>query len=58
MNYKKKVLEVVQKLSKVGLYLDIRKYKFLVKKTKYLRFIIKASKGISISLDKIKAIRA
>jgi hypothetical protein len=48
----------VQKLSKVGLHLNVGKSKFLVKKTKYLGFIIKARKGIRIDLDKIAAIKA
>jgi hypothetical protein len=48
----------VQKLSKAGLHLDIGKSEFLVKKTKYLGFIIKAGKGIRMDLDKIAAIKA
>ncbi|KAF2183548.1 hypothetical protein K469DRAFT_491003, partial [Zopfia rhizophila CBS 207.26] len=32
---------VLEKLSAVGLYLDIKKYKFKTKNTKYLKFIIK-----------------
>ena len=37
--------------------MDIKKCEFEVKITKYLRFIIKAGKGISIDLAKIAAIR-
>ena len=37
--------------------MDIKKCEFKVKTTKYLRFIIKAGKGISIDLAKIAAIR-
>ena len=37
--------------------MDIKKCEFEVKTTKYLGFIIKAGKGISIDLAKIAAIR-
>ena len=37
--------------------MNIKKCKFEVKTTKYLRFIIKAGKGISMDLAKIAAIR-
>ena len=37
--------------------MDIKKCEFEVKTTKYLRFIIKAGKGISMDLAKIAAIR-
>ena len=57
-DYKAKVKAVVQKLSAARLHLDVRKSKFSVKKTKYLGFIIKASKGISIDLEKVAAIKA
>ena len=40
------------------MYLDVNKSEFLVKKTKYLRFIIKAGRGISIDPDKVAAIKA
>ena len=48
----------MQKLSAARLHLDVRKSKFSIKKTKYLGFIIKASKGISIDLEKVAAIKA
>ena len=47
----------MQRLGVVGLYLDIGKSKFSIKITKYLRFIIKARKGIRIDLDKVTTIR-
>ena len=43
-------------LEKVGLYLEIGKSKFSIKRTKYLEFILKAKKGIYIDLNKIIAI--
>jgi hypothetical protein len=46
----------LQKLEKAGLYLDIKKYKFECKETKYLRFIIRAGEGIQMDPEKIKTI--
>jgi hypothetical protein len=40
------------------LYLDVNKSEFSVKKTKYLRFIIKVGQGVSIDLEKVLAITA
>ena len=37
--------------------MDIKKCEFKVKTTKYLRFIIKVGKGISIDLAKVATIR-
>jgi len=56
-DYKAKVRTVVEKLGAASLQLDIRKSEFGVKKTKYLGFIIKARKGISIDLEKVRVIR-
>jgi hypothetical protein len=39
------------------LLLNIKKCEFDVKSTKYLGFIIKASKGLRIDLEKIKVIK-
>jgi hypothetical protein len=47
----------LNKLEKAGLYLDIKKYEFKCKETKYLGFIIQAGKGIKIDLEKIKVIK-
>ena len=44
------VQKVLSKLQAVGLQVDIKKCEFEVKTTKYLRFIIKAGKGISMDL--------
>jgi hypothetical protein len=55
-NYKKKVHIVIRELGEAGLQLDIRKLEFSVKKIKYLGFIIKVGVGVSIDLEKIKAI--
>jgi hypothetical protein len=41
-DYEEKVKGIVQKLGAAKLYLDVNKSEFSVKKTKYLRFIIKA----------------
>ena len=57
-DYKEKVTQIVRKLSKARVHLDINKSKYLVKKIKYLRYIIKAGGGISIDLDKVAAIKA
>jgi hypothetical protein len=48
---------VLSKLQAAGLQVDIKKCEFKVKLTKYLRFVIEASKGISIDLAKVAAIR-
>ena len=47
---------VLRKLEEVGLKLDLSKYKFIVKRTKYLGFIIKLGKGIYIDPEKVEAI--
>ncbi|KAK1920528.1 hypothetical protein P3342_008289 [Pyrenophora teres f. teres] len=51
------VRKVLSKLQSAGLHVDIKKCEFEVKSTKYLGFIIDAGKGISIDLDKVKAIK-
>jgi hypothetical protein len=56
-DYKEKIYIVIKKLEAARLLLDIIKSNFSVKKVKYLSFIIKAEKGISINLEKIKAIK-
>ena len=50
------VQQVLQKLGKAGLQLDINKYNFEVKLTKYLGFIINVEKGIQIDPEKVQAI--
>ena len=57
IEHKAKVKQIVQRLGAVGLYLDISKSKFSIKITKYLKFIIKARKGIYIDLDKVTTIK-
>jgi hypothetical protein len=47
---------VLSKLQAVGLQVNIKKCEFKVKLTKYLRFIIEASKEISIDLTKVAVI--
>jgi hypothetical protein len=56
-DYKEKVYIVIKKLEAAKLLLDIIKSDFSVKKVKYLSFIIKVEKGISIDLEKVKAIK-
>jgi hypothetical protein len=46
---------VVIRLRNVGLTIDIRKYKFEIKKTKYLGLII-SDKGVRIDLNKVVAV--
>jgi hypothetical protein len=41
-DYENKVKGIVRKLGAAGLYLDVNKSEFSVKKTKYLGFIIEA----------------
>ena len=43
----------MQKLGKAGLHLDVSKSEFSVKETKYLGFIIKVEKEVSIDPKKI-----
>jgi hypothetical protein len=56
-DYKEKVCIVNKKLEAAKLLLDIIKSNFSVKKVKYLSFIIKVEKSISINLKKVKAIK-
>jgi hypothetical protein len=44
-------------MGKAGLPLDIKKCEFNVKSTKYLRFVIKAGKGLRMDPEKVKAIK-
>ena len=50
--YVKKVLE---RLQNAGLQVDIKKCKFRVKRTKYLRFIV-STNSIKTDLDKVKVV--
>jgi hypothetical protein len=50
------IQQVLGRLQAAGLQLDINKYKFKVKSTKYLGFIIEAGKGVHMDLNKVKAI--
>ena len=45
-DYRDKVKSVLSRLQEVGLQYNLGKYKFEVQSTKYLRFIIKARKGV------------
>jgi hypothetical protein len=47
---------VLSKLQIARLYVDIKKCEFKVKSTKYLGFIVKARKGISIDPAKVAII--
>ena len=55
--HREHVCKVLDKLKKVGFYLNINKYKFEIISIKYLDFIIKTEKGIYMDLNKIKMIR-
>ena len=51
------VREILGKLEKAGLYLDISKCDFLCKEVKYLGFIIRAGESITVDPIKVKAIK-
>ena len=55
--YCKRVIKVLTRLKEASLYIDIKIYKFKVKKIKYVSFIIKARKSTCIDPKKIKAIK-
>ena len=50
------VRTILSKLDRAGLYLDIDKCDFLCKEVKYLGFIIRAGKSVSVDQAKVKAI--
>ena len=54
--YREHVRRVILIIREASLYLDIDKYEFEVKTTKYLGFIIEVGKGISIDPSKVSAI--
>jgi ribosome-interacting GTPase 1 len=56
-DHREKVKKVLNRLQNAGLYIDIQKYEFEVRKTKYLGFIIEVSRGISIDPEKVQAIQ-
>ena len=56
-NYIKKVKQVLSALNAIKLYFNINKCKFIVIKTKYFKYIIKAKVKIKINLKKVKAIK-
>ena len=49
------IKKVLERLWNVGLQVDIKKYKFGVKHTKYLRFIM-TTEGIKVDFKKVEAI--
>ena len=55
LEYKVYIKKVLKRIQNTGLQVDIKKYKFGVKCTKYLRFII-TTEGIKVNLKKVKAI--
>ena len=55
-DYKNKVVTILEKLRTADLRLNINKYEFSVKITKYLEFIIKTKKELRINFEKIKVI--
>ena len=54
-NYIEHVCKVLLRLCKVRLQANIKKCKFNVTCTKYLRFVI-STKGVKVNLKKVKAI--
>jgi hypothetical protein len=54
--HREHVRKVLAKLQNAGLQLDIDKCEFEVQSTKYLGFIIEASKGVRMDPEKVKAI--
>ena len=54
--YCKHVNKILYHLCDASLQLNINKYKFKTQLIKYLKFIMKASKRISINPEKIKVI--
>ena len=56
-NYIKNVKQVLSTLNTAKLYFNINKYKFIIIKTKYFKYIIKAKIKIKINLKKVKAIK-
>lgn len=52
----KTVRSILGKLDKAGLYLDIDKCDFLCEQVKYLGFIVRAGKGVTVDPAKVKAI--
>jgi predicted oxidoreductase len=55
LQYKEHVCKVLLRLYKAGLQADIKKYKFNVTRTKYLRFVISTNR-VEVDLEKVKAI--
>jgi predicted aspartyl protease/transposase InsO family protein len=53
----RKVSEVLTRLQRAGLPVDISKCEFGVQEVKYLGFIIEAGKGIRVDPEKVRAIR-
>lgn len=51
------VQSILQKLKNAGLYLDIDKCEFLGDEVKYLGFIIRAGKSVTVDPAKVKAIK-
>jgi len=49
------IKKVLKRLQNAGLQVNIKKYKFRVKRIKYLRFIISIEE-IKVNLEKVKAI--
>lgn len=55
-NHWKTVCSILSKLEKAGLYLDIDKCEFLCEEVKYLGFIIRAGKSVTVNPSKVKSI--
>ena len=53
--YREYIKQVLKRLQEEQMLVAIKKYKFFIRKTNFIRFIIKLEK-ISIDLKKVKAI--
>ena len=56
LEHNEHVRKVLLRLRKAGLQADIKKCKFNVTRTKYLRFVI-STNGVEVDLEKVEAIR-
>ena len=56
LEYTEYIRKVLQRLLKAGLYMDIKKSEFKVKKTRFLGFIIR-TEGIEVDLEKVSVIK-
>jgi hypothetical protein len=56
IEYTEHVRKVLQRLLKVGLYVDVKKSEFKVKRTRFLGFII-GTEGVEVDPEKVLVIK-